>query len=168
MSRRPGEFALRQARARSSIDVRTRAEWAYVGIPDLGPIGKRAVLVEWQTFPDQAVDPRFAERLGRMSLRTLGVRGGRRPLLHLPFGKPKPGCGQGDGSSGIPRLSQCCRRLRRTARRREASWLRRGLEGGRSSLVSALEWLQGCSAIGAWAHCLLMRYSLLPSLNLHS
>ena len=34
------------------IDVRTRAEWTYVGIPDLGSIGKRAVLVEWQTFPD--------------------------------------------------------------------------------------------------------------------
>lgn len=33
------------------VDVRTRAEWTYVGIPDLGPIGKRAVLVEWQTFP---------------------------------------------------------------------------------------------------------------------
>jgi rhodanese-related sulfurtransferase len=45
------------------IDVRTRAEWTYVGIPDLGPIGKRAVLVEWQTFPDQTVDPRFVERL---------------------------------------------------------------------------------------------------------
>ena len=39
------------------IDVRTRAEWAYVGIPDLSPIGKRAVLVEWQTFPDQSVGP---------------------------------------------------------------------------------------------------------------
>ena len=51
-------------RARSQlIDVRTRAEWTYVGIPDLGSIGKRAVLVEWQTFPDQAVDPRFVERL---------------------------------------------------------------------------------------------------------
>jgi hypothetical protein len=23
----------------------------------------QAVLVEWQTFPDQAIDPRFAERL---------------------------------------------------------------------------------------------------------
>ena len=34
-----------------SIDVRTRAEWAYVGIPDLGPLGKRAVLVVWQTSP---------------------------------------------------------------------------------------------------------------------
>ena len=55
------------------IDVRTRAEWAYVGIPDLGPIGKRAVLVEWQTFPNQAVDPRFAERLAG-ELRALGVQ----------------------------------------------------------------------------------------------
>ena len=45
------------------VDVRTRAEWTYVGIPDLTPVGKRTVLVEWQTFPDQAVDPRFAERL---------------------------------------------------------------------------------------------------------
>jgi rhodanese-related sulfurtransferase len=55
------------------IDVRTRAEWTYVGIPDLGPIGKRAVLVEWQTFPNQALDPRFAERLAG-ELRTLGVQ----------------------------------------------------------------------------------------------
>jgi rhodanese-related sulfurtransferase len=54
------------------IDVRTRAEWTYVGIPDLGPIGKRAVLVEWQTFPDQSVDPRFVERLSG-ELRALGV-----------------------------------------------------------------------------------------------
>lgn len=45
------------------IDVRTRAEWTYVGIPDLGPVGKRPILVEWQSFPDQAVDPRFVERL---------------------------------------------------------------------------------------------------------
>ena len=45
------------------VDVRTRAEWTYVGTPDLGPVGKRPVLVEWQTFPDQAVDARFAERL---------------------------------------------------------------------------------------------------------
>ena len=45
------------------VDVRTRAEWTYVGIPDLGPLGKRAVLVEWQTFPDQTIDPHFVEHL---------------------------------------------------------------------------------------------------------
>ncbi|MBK5196863.1 MAG: rhodanese-like domain-containing protein [Methyloceanibacter sp.] len=55
------------------VDVRTRAEWTYVGIPDLGPVGKRTVLVEWQTFPDQAVDQRFAERLAG-ELKALGVQ----------------------------------------------------------------------------------------------
>jgi rhodanese-related sulfurtransferase len=55
------------------VDVRTRAEWTYVGIPDLGPIGKRAVLVEWQTFPDQSVDARFVERLSG-ELKALGVQ----------------------------------------------------------------------------------------------
>jgi rhodanese-related sulfurtransferase len=55
------------------VDVRTRAEWTYVGIPDLGPLGKRAVLVEWQTFPDQAVDSRFSERLAG-ELKALGVQ----------------------------------------------------------------------------------------------
>jgi rhodanese-related sulfurtransferase len=54
------------------VDVRTRAEWTYVGIPDLGRVGKRPVLVEWQTFPDQAIDPRFAERLAG-ELKALGV-----------------------------------------------------------------------------------------------
>ena len=54
------------------VDVRTRAEWAYVGIPDLATLGKRPVLVEWQTFPDQSVDPRFVERL-EGELKALGV-----------------------------------------------------------------------------------------------
>ena len=45
------------------IDVRTRAEWAFVGLPDLSSLGKRIVLLEWQTFPDNRIDPQFAERL---------------------------------------------------------------------------------------------------------
>lgn len=55
------------------IDVRTRAEWTYVGIPDLESLGKRPVLVEWQTFPDQTIDPRFVERLAG-ELSALGVK----------------------------------------------------------------------------------------------
>lgn len=45
------------------IDVRTRAEWAFVGIPDLTAASKQPVLVEWQTFPDNREDLRFTERL---------------------------------------------------------------------------------------------------------
>jgi rhodanese-related sulfurtransferase len=45
------------------VDVRTRAEWAFVGLPDLSSLSKRPILVEWQTFPDNREDPQFAERL---------------------------------------------------------------------------------------------------------
>ncbi|TFF19808.1 rhodanese-like domain-containing protein [Jiella endophytica] len=45
------------------VDVRTAAEWTYVGIPDLSPVGKTPVLAEWQSFPSMAVDPHFAERV---------------------------------------------------------------------------------------------------------
>jgi rhodanese-related sulfurtransferase len=45
------------------VDVRTRAEWAFVGLPDLAPLGKRPVLVELQTFPDNREDGQFGERL---------------------------------------------------------------------------------------------------------
>ena len=45
------------------IDVRTRAEWTFVGLPDLSSLGKRVVTVEWQTFPENSVDPAFTQRL---------------------------------------------------------------------------------------------------------
>lgn len=54
------------------IDVRTRAEWAYVGLPDLSGIGKQIILVEWQTFPDNRIDPGFAGTL-REALDATGV-----------------------------------------------------------------------------------------------
>ena len=45
------------------IDVRTRPEWSFVGVPDLGPLGRRAILAEWRMFPDMQVNPRFVENL---------------------------------------------------------------------------------------------------------
>jgi rhodanese-related sulfurtransferase len=45
------------------VDVRTSAEWSYVGTPDLAPIGKQAVLLEWQRFPDGKVNRSFVEQL---------------------------------------------------------------------------------------------------------
>jgi rhodanese-related sulfurtransferase len=45
------------------IDVRTRAEWTFVGLPDLAAMGKRIVTLEWQTFPENSVDPAFSQRL---------------------------------------------------------------------------------------------------------
>lgn len=45
------------------VDVRTSAEWSYVGVPDLTPIGKRVIPLEWQRFPDGARNGSFIEQL---------------------------------------------------------------------------------------------------------
>lgn len=42
------------------IDVRTRAEWGFVGVPDLSEAGQEPILVEWASFPEMSVNPRFA------------------------------------------------------------------------------------------------------------
>jgi len=41
------------------VDVRTRAEWAFVGIPDLSEAGKEVILAEWQRYPLMDVAPDF-------------------------------------------------------------------------------------------------------------
>lgn len=48
------------------VDVRTRAEWTFVGIPDLSTLNKRVVTMEWQTFPDSRVDPDFVGKLSQL------------------------------------------------------------------------------------------------------
>lgn len=44
------------------VDVRTRAEWAYVGVPLLDD-GGLPVLVEWQRYPDGSINDRFVDEL---------------------------------------------------------------------------------------------------------
>lgn len=63
---------LRTDPAAVMIDVRTRAEWSFVGVPDLTSIGKKPILVEYQTFPDSRVDPGFADGLAN-ALASAGV-----------------------------------------------------------------------------------------------
>ena len=50
------------------VDVRTNAEWSYVGLPDLSAHGKRVLLVQWQSFPTGAPNPDFIEQLGAAGL----------------------------------------------------------------------------------------------------
>lgn len=54
------------------IDVRTRSEWAFVGLPDLSTLGRRPILVEWLTFPDNRINAAFADELSEQ-LRAQGV-----------------------------------------------------------------------------------------------
>lgn len=44
------------------VDVRTKAEWTFVGLPDLGALGRQVLCLEWQAFPEMAVDPNFVAK----------------------------------------------------------------------------------------------------------
>ena len=58
------------------VDVRTEPEWGYVGLPDLGALGKQTLRLSWQLYPKMEVDPGFADRL---------IAAGATPEHHLLF-----------------------------------------------------------------------------------
>lgn len=45
------------------VDVRTRAEWSFVGVPDLGAISGQTILVEWKSFPQMQRNESFVSDL---------------------------------------------------------------------------------------------------------
>lgn len=45
------------------VDVRTRAEWAFVGAPDLSGAAADVVFAEWTQFPAMSPNPRFVDDL---------------------------------------------------------------------------------------------------------
>jgi rhodanese-related sulfurtransferase len=59
------------------VDVRTSAEWSWVGVPDLRQLGKRVVTAEWNRWPDGSRNAGFLDQL-----RAAGVREGM-PLAFL-------------------------------------------------------------------------------------
>ena len=50
------------------VDVRTDAEWNFVGLPDLGALAKQAVLIPWQVYPSMQVNGAFTEHLRKAGL----------------------------------------------------------------------------------------------------
>lgn len=60
--------ALRSDPMAALIDVRTDAEWAYVGLPDLSAAAKEVHRIPWQIFPAMTVNESFIP-----ALRTAGL-----------------------------------------------------------------------------------------------
>jgi len=55
--------ALKADPAAILVDVRTTAEWNYVGLPVLDSIGKEVLKVEWLGFPEMTRNTHFADEL---------------------------------------------------------------------------------------------------------
>jgi rhodanese-related sulfurtransferase len=55
--------ALRSDPQAQLVDVRTDAEWSYVGLPDLMDAEKQPILIPWQVFPTMQVNPDFVRQM---------------------------------------------------------------------------------------------------------
>ncbi|HEY7576150.1 MAG TPA: rhodanese-like domain-containing protein [Acetobacteraceae bacterium] len=55
--------ALRSDPKAQLVDVRTDAEWNFVGLPDLSSTGKQVVPIQWQLYPTMARNTEFLEQL---------------------------------------------------------------------------------------------------------
>ena len=60
--------ALRRDPDAALIDVRTDAEWNFVGLPDLSETGKQPVLIPWQVYPSMQVNGAFVEQMRKAGL----------------------------------------------------------------------------------------------------
>lgn len=53
------------------VDVRTRAEWDFVGVPDVSDLGGRVAFVQWQDYPSGTPNPEFVDTLRPLAGRPL-------------------------------------------------------------------------------------------------
>jgi rhodanese-related sulfurtransferase len=60
--------ALRADADAQLVDVRTDAEWNFVGVPDLNAAGKQTVLIPWQVYPTMQRNGSFADNLKQAGL----------------------------------------------------------------------------------------------------
>ncbi|QVI27839.1 rhodanese-like domain-containing protein [Mycolicibacterium neoaurum] len=78
------------------VDCRTEAEWRFVGIPDLAPLRREAVFVEWNRA-DGTHNDAFIDDLGRS-----GIAPGTRPVVFLcRSGNRSIGSAQAATAAGI-------------------------------------------------------------------
>lgn len=63
------------------VDVRTIAEWSFVGVPDLSGVGREVHCIEWQVFPLMTPNPDFVGQAAE-TLRQAGA-GAETPVLFL-------------------------------------------------------------------------------------
>ncbi len=63
--------ALSEETEAALVDVRTDAEWNFVGLADLGAVGKQPVLIPWQIYPSMQVNGHFADQLHKAGLTPL-------------------------------------------------------------------------------------------------
>jgi rhodanese-related sulfurtransferase len=78
------------------VDCRTQAEWSYVGVPDLTDVSKRAIFIEWVSFPDGARNADFVTQL-----RQAGIENDQQVVFLCRSGQRSIGAAEAATADGV-------------------------------------------------------------------
>ncbi|MCF8587557.1 rhodanese-like domain-containing protein [Gordonia liuliyuniae] len=78
------------------VDCRTRAEWSFVGVPDVSSLGKQTIFIEWVDYPNGARNPSFVDEL-----RAAGVADDDEVLFLCRSGQRSIGAAETATAAGI-------------------------------------------------------------------
>ena len=115
------------------VDVRTDAEWTFVGVPDLSASGQPPALIPWQVYPSMQQNGAFADHL-----RQAGLTPDNRLYFLCRSGARSLAAAAAAQAAGYPHAYKRRRRVRGAAGRAGASRHGRRLEGPRTALATAL------------------------------
>ena len=51
------------------IDVRTKPEWEFIGVPDLSSLNKKIILVSWHIYPDMKINSFFENQIIKSNIK---------------------------------------------------------------------------------------------------
>ena len=112
------------------VDVRTDAEWNFVGLPDLAGTGQDPVLIPWQVFPTMQLNGAFVDQL-----RQAGLSPDSKLYFMCRSGGRSLAAARAAEGAGFPhaQMSRTGSKARQTATGIAAPWpggRRRGCPGG--------------------------------------
>ena len=45
------------------IDIRTKPEWEFIGVPDLSSLNKKTIFISWQMYPEMKINSLFENQI---------------------------------------------------------------------------------------------------------
>jgi rhodanese-related sulfurtransferase len=81
------------------VDVRTDVEWNFVGLPELGAVGKKPLLIPWQVYPTMQRNPAFED-----SLRDAGLTADHKIYFICRSGARSMAAAQAAQAAGFPNV----------------------------------------------------------------
>lgn len=79
------------------VDIRTQAEWSYVGVPDLSAIDREAVLAQWLLAPSMSENQNFFNELAAQ-----GVTPGKAAIIMCRTVNRSPKAARAMTAKGFP------------------------------------------------------------------